>query len=112
MSDEASQLAQLAQCLSASLSPDAATRQNAEQFLASGAQQGGFSILLLKLVASDAADAPARVAGAVAFKNLVKKHWNPAEEPDVVGAPARRKESGRASAPPRGRRPLRRRRPP
>lgn len=88
MGDEASQLAQLAQCLSASLSPDAATRQNAEQFLASGAQQGGFSILLLKLVASDAADAPARVAGAVAFKNLVKKHWNPAEEPDVVGAPA------------------------
>ena len=87
MGDEASQLAQLAQCLRASLSPDAATRQNAEQFLASGAQQGGFSILLLKLVASDAAEAPARVAGAVAFKNLVKKHWTQVE-PDVVGAPA------------------------
>jgi exportin-2 (importin alpha re-exporter) len=87
MGDEASQLAQLAQCLSASLSPDAATRQNAEQFLASGAQQAGFSILLLKLVSSDGADAPARVAGAVAFKNLVKKHWTQVE-PDVVGAPA------------------------
>ena len=82
MGDEASQLAQLAQCLSASLSPDAATRQNAEQFLASGAQQAGFSILLLKLVSSDGADAPARVAGAVAFKNLVKKHWTQVE-PDV-----------------------------
>ena len=87
MGDETSQLAQLAQCLGASLSPDAATRQNAEQFLASGAQQAGFSILLLKLVASDAAEAPARVAGAVAFKNLVKKHWTQVE-PDVVGAPA------------------------
>tara|TARA_B110000977_G_scaffold100003_1_gene131240 strand:+ start:15818 stop:18799 length:2982 start_codon:yes stop_codon:yes gene_type:complete len=86
MGDEAAQLQQLAQCLSSSLSPDQTQRQAAESFLEQGSSSKGFSILLLKLVASDGSDAQNRVAGAVAFKNLVKKHWVQ-QQPDIVGAP-------------------------
>ena len=92
MADDA-QMAQLAQCLSASLSPDQAQRAHAEQFLTQGATSPGFSILLLKLLAAPEQqpggplDARVRQAAAVAFKNLVKAHWVQ-KEPDVVGAPA------------------------
>ena len=85
MGDDA-QLAQLSACLAQSLSPDQAMREQAETFLKSGSTQPGFSILLLKLLSSDAAEAQVRQSAAVTFKNLVKNHWV-AKEPDVVGAP-------------------------
>ena len=86
MGDDA-QLAQLSACLAQSLSPDQAMREQAETFLKSGSTQPGFSILLLKLLSSDAAEARrCRQSAAVTFKNLVKNHWV-AKEPDVVGAP-------------------------
>ena len=84
MGDDA-QLAQLSACLAQSLSPDQAMREQAETFLKSGSTQPGFSILLLKLLSSDAAEAQVRQSAAVTFKNLVKNHWV-AKEPDVVGA--------------------------
>jgi len=87
MGDEQARLTQLAQCLQSSLSPDQLVRQNAERFLEQGSGSDGFSILLLRLVSSsETSDAQTSVAGAVCFKNLVKKHWIQ-QAPDVVGAP-------------------------
>lgn len=37
--------------------------------------QQGFPILLLKLISDDAVDQTLRIAGAVYFKNYVKRHW-------------------------------------
>ena len=67
MGDDA-QLAQLSACLAQSLSPDQAMREQAETFLKSGSTQPGFSILLLKLLSSDAAEAQVRQSAAVTFK--------------------------------------------
>lgn len=37
--------------------------------------QQGFPILLLRLISDDAVDQTLRIAGAVYFKNYVKRHW-------------------------------------
>ena len=86
MGDDA-QLAQLSSCLQQSLSPDPAVRTQAEQFLKDGSVQPGFSMLLMRLLASEGSDATVRQGAAVTFKNLVKNNWVE-KEADVVGAPA------------------------
>ena len=84
MGDEA-QLLQLSQCLTQSLNPDETLRKQAEAFLQTGFTQPGFSILLLRLLATESAEIQARQAAAVNFKNVVKAHWVQ-READVVGA--------------------------
>ena len=86
MGDDA-QLAQLSSCLQQSLSPDPSVRTQAEQFLKDGSVQPGFSMLLMRLLASEGSDATVRQGAAVTFKNLVKNNWVE-KEADVVGAPA------------------------
>jgi exportin-2 (importin alpha re-exporter) len=85
MGDEA-QLTQLSACLMQTLSPDQASREQAEDFLKSGATSPGFSLLLMRLLAAETAEAQVRQSAAVTFKNIVKSHWVE-KEPDVVGAP-------------------------
>jgi exportin-2 (importin alpha re-exporter) len=61
--------------LSATVSPDAATRRSAEESLRSGEAQPGFLQIVLHLVKSDGVDMTVRQAGGVYFKNVVKKLW-------------------------------------
>eukprot|EP00227_Mantoniella_beaufortii_P001487 CAMPEP_0197610596 /NCGR_PEP_ID=MMETSP1326-20131121/53688_1 /TAXON_ID=1155430 /ORGANISM="Genus nov. species nov., Strain RCC2288" /LENGTH=132 /DNA_ID=CAMNT_0043179129 /DNA_START=142 /DNA_END=537 /DNA_ORIENTATION=+ len=87
MGDDAARLQQLSACLAQSLSPDATLRTQAEGFLQAGTTSPGFSILLMRLLATETAEAQVRQSAAVTFKNLVKTHWV-AKEADVVGAAA------------------------
>jgi|Transcript_930 exportin-2 (importin alpha re-exporter) len=80
---------QLVAALQATLSADATARASAEQFLAARSATDNFSLQLLQLAAQDGVDGMTRQCAAVAFKNVVKKHWAPVE-PDEVGAQAPR----------------------
>ena len=72
----------LAQQLTNTLSPDAAQRRAAEQQLGTMEAQPGFAIALLQLVQAHCApNAPPqslqlRSAGAIYFKNFVKRGWS------------------------------------
>lgn len=57
------------------LSPDAAVRKPAEESLRSVESQKGYPLLLLTLIGRDNADMATRIAGAVTFKNFIKKYW-------------------------------------
>ena len=59
MGDDAAQLQQLSACLAQSLTPDATLRAQAEGFLQAGTTQPGFSILLMRLLATETAEAQA-----------------------------------------------------
>lgn len=50
--------------------------KKAEKFLESVETQHNYSLLLLQLVGRDGVDPTIRVAGAIAFKNFVKRNWN------------------------------------
>jgi exportin-2 (importin alpha re-exporter) len=52
----------------------------AETFLQSVERQAGFSRLLLQLVGSEAVEMPVRQAGAVFFKNYIKRNWKPSAD--------------------------------
>ncbi len=60
MGDDA---AQLSACLAQSLSPDATLRTQAEGFLQAGTTQPGFSILLMRLLSTETAEAQAGEGG-------------------------------------------------
>ena len=69
------------------LSPDNATRKNAEAYLKSSEVQQGFPLLVLTLItrlvnASTPQDIAIRQSASVLFKNMVKNRWQPAEEDD------------------------------
>lgn len=68
--------------LLASLSP--ATRKQAEQNLYTLSTDPGFLALLLQLILSSSQDRPARLAGSVFLKNIVRKRWE-----DVRSTPPR-----------------------
>ena len=85
----ATQEDQLRQILSQSLSPDKATRQNAERALLSTQSSPGHALVVLRVVSgapsgdpNAAADLPVRQAAAVHFKNMVKGGWAPDEDDD------------------------------
>lgn len=61
----------------ATTSPEQAPRKAAEAFLAHAKTQPGFALAALQLAASTAVEEPVRQAAAVAFKNLLKFHWEP-----------------------------------
>jgi exportin-2 (importin alpha re-exporter) len=67
-------MADLPNLLLASLSP--ATRKEAEAHLQQVSVQPGFLSHLLRLVLTPTVDRPARLAGSVYLKNIVKSRWN------------------------------------
>ncbi|KAK9453824.1 Cse1-domain-containing protein [Dipodascopsis uninucleata] len=66
-------LQNLALLLNSSLNP--ATAKQAEQSLRTAEQQAGFSILLLQIVASNDFPQTTRLAGALFFKNFIRRKW-------------------------------------
>lgn len=69
-------LAAFSQTLSATVSPDAATRRAAEESLRRAEAQPGFLLLVLQLVNSSSVDMVVRQTGGVYFKNAVKRLWS------------------------------------
>ncbi|GBN11500.1 Exportin-2 [Araneus ventricosus] len=57
------------------LSPDPTVRRPAEKFLESVEANQNYPVLLLTLVDKADVDMTIRVAGAVTFKNYVKRNW-------------------------------------
>ncbi|KAI8903551.1 Cse1-domain-containing protein [Gorgonomyces haynaldii] len=75
-------MSELSLLLKQTLDPSA--RKQAEQQLAAAERTGGFAPALLQLIESQT-DPSIRFAGAVYFKNFVKKYWKQIEgEPDYV----------------------------
>ncbi len=74
----------LSVCLAQSMSPDPAVRKPAEDFIRNAETQKNFSLVLLRVVAKEDADMTVRVAGAVAFKNFVKRNWKVVSKRRVV----------------------------
>jgi len=66
----------LAGFLQQTLQPDPNIRKPAEQFLESVEGNKNYSVMLLNLISKrDAVDINIRFAGAIAFKNFVKRNW-------------------------------------
>ena len=72
------------QVLAATLDPDKATRSGAEDFLTQNSGVQGYGLVLLHLLTMEEVPAHVRQAGAITFKNYVKKGWQPAEDSDAV----------------------------
>ncbi|XP_013137862.1 PREDICTED: exportin-2 [Papilio polytes] len=72
-------LATLANYLQQTLNPDPNIRRPAEKFLEGVEVNQNYAILLLHLIDKDTVDLTIRIAGAVAFKNYIKRNW-PVEE--------------------------------
>ncbi|XP_050045911.2 exportin-2 [Dermacentor andersoni] len=68
-------LSTLASYLQQTLQVDVTTRRNAEKFLETIEVNQNYPVLLLHLVDKADIDMVIRVAGAIAFKNYVKRHW-------------------------------------
>uniref|UniRef100_A0A8D8S4P8 Exportin-2 n=1 Tax=Cacopsylla melanoneura TaxID=428564 RepID=A0A8D8S4P8_9HEMI len=80
-------LVTLAEYLQKTLSPDVSLRKPAEKFLESVETNQNYPLLILTLVQRADVDITIRIAGAVAFKNYVKRNWPLVEgEPDRIHA--------------------------
>jgi len=76
---------QMAVYLQQTLSPDAGVRKPAEEFLKSVEANQNYPVLLLSLVAKEDGDLNIKVAGAITFKNYVKRNWKLHEDaPDKI----------------------------
>lgn len=78
LSDE--NLKTLSQYLQHTLNPDSEVRRPAEKFLESVEVNQNYPLLLLHLVDRKDADMTIRIAGAVAFKNYIKRNWSVSED--------------------------------
>ena len=72
-------MTQLAQILAGTQIADQQQRQNAENSLKQAQTQPGFAVTILKLMSVNTVDLAIRQAGAIAFKNFVKKAFSPDE---------------------------------
>jgi len=78
-------ISQLAVYLQQTLSPQAEVRKPAEEFLQSVECNLNYPILLLSLLNKPEGDLNIKVAGAITFKNYVKRNWKVGEEgPDRI----------------------------
>lgn len=68
-------LLNLSEYLKSTLSPDVNVRRPAEKFLESIEVNQNYAALLLHLVEKQDIDLTIRIAGAVAFKNYIKRNW-------------------------------------
>jgi exportin-2 (importin alpha re-exporter) len=73
-------LQRLVKSLENTLSPDKSVRKEAEDFLRSLESQQGYSQVLLQITDSGEVPAHIRQASAIAFKNLLKRHWRILDE--------------------------------
>ena len=67
------ELDEISQLLRKSLIPSES--KDAEQMLRAAEGRPGFSLLLLHVVAADSYDTTLRLAGALYFKNFIKRNW-------------------------------------
>ncbi|ETW06943.1 hypothetical protein, variant [Aphanomyces invadans] len=74
------ELSALVQVLQATLSPQAAPRRAAEIQLKEITKQPNGPLLLLNVLRTPDVDMGVRLAASIAFKNLVKKEWDPESE--------------------------------
>uniref|UniRef100_A0A0C9R0E6 Exportin-2 n=1 Tax=Fopius arisanus TaxID=64838 RepID=A0A0C9R0E6_9HYME len=72
---EGANLITLSDYLHRTLSPDVDVRRPAEKFLESIEGNQNYPVLLLHLVEKQDVDLTIRIAGAVAFKNYIKRNW-------------------------------------
>ncbi|RLU15268.1 hypothetical protein DMN91_012262 [Ooceraea biroi] len=70
----------LSEYLNQTLSPDVQVRRPAEKFLESVEVNKNYPLLLLHLVDKSDVNITIRIAGAVAFKNYVKRNWKVEED--------------------------------
>jgi exportin-2 (importin alpha re-exporter) len=77
-------IAALAQYLQQTMNQEKAIRKQAEDFLMQNEHVAGYAILLLSILDKENIDLNIRQAGAVRFKNFIKKHWCPDTETDIV----------------------------
>ncbi|EFA07339.1 exportin-2 [Tribolium castaneum] len=70
----------LSQYLQQTLSPDPNTRRPAEKFLEGVEVNQNYPLLLLNLVHKPEVDVTIRIAGAIAFKNYIKRNWSIEED--------------------------------
>lgn len=70
----------LSEYLRQTLSPDIDVRRPAEKFLESVEGNKNYALLLLHLVGKENINITIRIAGAVAFKNYIKRNWNVDED--------------------------------
>jgi len=78
-------IVQLATYLQQTLSPDAGVRKPAEDFLKSVEVNQNYPVLLLSLLSREDGDINIKVAGAITFKNYVKRNWKVEEDgPDKI----------------------------
>ncbi|KFM61404.1 Exportin-2, partial [Stegodyphus mimosarum] len=66
--------------LQQTLNPDPSVRRPAEKFLESVEANQNYPVLLLTLVDKSDVDLTIRIAGAITFKNYVKRNWRVAED--------------------------------
>lgn len=75
MASDPAAMAQLAQLLAQTISPDTQAMRNAEQQLRQGELRPGFCLMLLELLRDASVNEGARQAGAIYFKNFVRRQW-------------------------------------
>ncbi|XP_067624809.1 exportin-2 [Eurosta solidaginis] len=75
-------LQQLAGYLQQTLSPDPNVRRPVEKLLENIEVQRNYAVLLLHLIDKQEIDMTLRVAGAIAFKNYIKRNWAAHEDTD------------------------------
>jgi len=80
MEVNAANIQQLAVYLQQTLSPQAEIRKPAEEFLQSVECNLNYPVLLLSLLNQEGGEANIKVAGAITFKNYVKRNWAVAED--------------------------------
>jgi len=75
MAASPAQMAQLAQLLTQTVAGNMEAMKAAEQQLRSAETQPGFGLIVLELLRSGNVEASARQAGAIYFKNYIKRQW-------------------------------------
>lgn len=75
MAADPAAMAQLAQLLGATVSPDMQAMKQATDQLRQGELRPGFCIMLLEILRDASVNAGTRQAGAIYFKNFVKRQW-------------------------------------
>ncbi|KAI6658679.1 Importin nuclear transport [Oopsacas minuta] len=77
-------LLSLSEFLNQTLSADDSIRRPAEQGMESLHTEAGYSLLLLKLIQESSVSSHISQAAAIAFKNFVKRYWDPVDENDCI----------------------------
>ncbi|OMJ30372.1 Exportin-2 [Smittium culicis] len=74
----------IAQCLFNSLSPDSATRKNAEKTLTSMEDTRQMAIPLLQLINNSQVDENIRISASLYFKNYIKRSWEQTDNTEDI----------------------------